>query len=128
MIEEAPPYPKCFDSQARFDEWKNSARMTSLGSIGYCADCNPKHKELMLRHKRCENPTVMFELNSEGDTVGYIPEIKRPFIPVTENIVHKWLKPDEQSAVKYLGPTSAWHPVPGTFDRIPLPKKESKKL
>jgi len=128
VIEEAPPYPKCFDSQARFDEWKNSARMTSLGSIGYCADCNPKHKELMLRHKRCENPTVMFELNSEGDTVGYIPEIKRPFIPVTENIVHKWLKPDEQSAVKYLGPTSAWHPVPGTFDRIPLPKKESKKL
>ena len=129
MIEEKPPYPKCFDSQGRFDEWKNNARMTGLGSAGYCADCNPKHKAVMLRHKRCENPTVLFELNAEGDTVGYIPEVRRISIPVTENIVHKWLKPDEQSAVQYLGPTSAWHPVPGTFDRIPsIPKKVSKKL
>ena len=127
MIEEKPPYPKCFDSQARFDEWKNNARMTGLGSAGYCADCNPKHKALMLRHKRCENPTVLFELDSEGNTVGYIPEVRRISIPPTENIVHKWLRTEEESSVKYLGPTSAWHPVPGTFDRIPLPKKESKK-
>ena len=127
MIEETPSHPKCFDSQERFDEWKNSARMTPLGSAGYCADCNPKHKAVMLRHNRCENPTVMFELNSEGDTVGYLPDAKRPFIPVTENIVHKWLRTEEESSVKYLGPTSAWHPVPGTFDRIPLPKKVNKK-
>jgi hypothetical protein len=128
VIEETPSYPKCFDSQERFDLWKNTARMTPLGIAGYCADCNPKHKALMLRHSRCENPTVMFELNSEGDTVGFLPEVKRPLIPVTENIMHKWLRTDEQSSVKYLGPTSAWHPVPGTFDRIPTAKKESKKL
>jgi len=129
VIEEKPPYPKCFDSQARFDEWKNNARMTGLGNAGYCAYCNPKHKALMLKAQRCENPTVMFEQDSEGNLVGYIPEVRRISIPVVEGIVHKWLKPDEPSAVKYLGPTSAWHPVPGTFDRIPsTPKKASKKI
>lgn len=128
MIEEKPPYPKCFDSQDLFDAWKSNARITGLGSAGYCSDCNPKHKAEMLKAKRCENPTVMFELNAEGDTVGYIPEVRRISIPVTENIVHKWLKPDEPSSVKYLGLTSAWHPVPGTFDRIPLSKKVSKNV
>jgi hypothetical protein len=82
----------------------------------------------MLRHKRCENPTVLFELDSEGNTVGYIPEVRRISIPPTENIVHRWLRTEEESSVKYLGPTSAWHPVPGTFDRTLLPKKVSKKL
>jgi hypothetical protein len=125
-VEDSLTYPKCFDSQTRFDEWKATARATGLGSAGYCADCNPKHKAVMLRHKRCENPTVMFELDSEGNTVGYLPEVRRISIPQVENIIHKWLKPDEQPSIRYLGVSSHWHPMTGTFDRIPTPKKERR--
>ena len=125
-MEDSLTYPKCFDSQTRFDEWKATARATGLGSAGYCADCNPKHKAVMLRHKRCENPTVMFELDSEGNTVGYLPEVRRISIPQVENIIHKWLKPDEQPSIRYLGVSSHWHPMTGTFDRIPTPKKERR--
>jgi len=125
-VEDSLTYPKCFDSQTRFDEWKATARATGLGSAGYCADCNPKHKAVMLRHKRCENPTVMFELDSEGNTVGYLPEVRRISIPQVDGIIHRWLKPDEQPSIRYLGVSSHWHPMTGTFDRIPTPKKERR--
>ena len=125
-MEDSLTYPKCFDSQTRFDEWKATARATGLGSAGYCADCNPKHKAVMLRHKRCENPTVMFELDSEGNTVGYLPEVRRISIPQVDGIIHRWLKPDEQPSIRYLGVSSHWHPMTGTFDRIPTPKKERR--
>lgn len=125
-MEDSLSYPKCFDSQTRFDEWKATARTTGLGGAGYCADCNPKHKAAMARQKRCENPTVAFEPDSEGNLVGYIPEVRRISIPQIENIIHKWLKPDEQPSIRYLGVPSRWHPMTGTFDRIPAPKKERR--
>jgi hypothetical protein len=80
----------------------------------------------MVRHRRCENLTVLFELDSEGNTVGYLPEVRRISIPQVENIIHRWLKPDEQPSVRYLGVSSQWHPMNGTFDRIPASKKERR--
>jgi hypothetical protein len=125
-MEDSLTYPKCFDSQISFDEWKNNARMTGMMSAGYCADCSPSHKAAMLLRNRCENPTVMFERDSEGNLVGYIPSVRKISIPHTDGLIHKWLKPDEQPSIRYLGVSSHWHPMTGTFDRIPVPKKERR--
>ena len=120
------PYPKCFDSQTQFDKWKENARTTGLFRESYCTDCNPKHKLQMVRHKRCAHPTVQFEIDEEGNTVGYLPAAKKFAINVSDGAIHKWLKPDEQPSIRYLGVSSQWHPMPGTFDRIPTPKKERR--
>lgn len=115
-------HPRCFDSPEQFKDWKDGARATGLSVLGYCADCTPAYKLKMLKQNRCGHPTVMFEMDSDGDLVGYIPKVERP-----EKRGRKVLKPDEQPSVKYLGPSSNWHPVLGTFARIPLPKTTSKK-
>lgn len=67
------PRPKCFDSDAQWDEW-NRRRREARENVSYCRDCLPERRENMVKEGRCEFPAVAFVIAREGDIVGLRPD------------------------------------------------------
>jgi len=64
-------FPKCFDSQQQYKEWKFYARRAQ-GTEWPCNDCLPEFQERMKACGRCENPHVQFQKSHDGAIVGVV--------------------------------------------------------
>ena len=83
--------PPCFSDAQQYRDWVALARMSKLEDVesGYCCDCTPKYKALMMSQRRCTYPMVRWRRSGEGIS-GYRPrgpataaQVEEKMLPVT---------------------------------------------
>jgi hypothetical protein len=58
-------FPKCFDSQRQYDEWRAAGGDKLTVRHPYCQDCTPEYQAAMKRVKRCVNRRFKFVVNND---------------------------------------------------------------
>lgn len=64
--------PRCFDSQAQWNAYREVAEFSAGDGFTFCSDCTPDHKQLMVQLGRCAHPLVKF-VRVNGVLVGRRP-------------------------------------------------------
>ena len=78
--------PKCFESNAQWEEWKTWARASEHSPENFCGDCLPDHQYEMMRANRCAHPEVTFVIRGSGEDAGIAGVFAKP--PTSCNTTH----------------------------------------